>query len=94
MQGKTLSFLIYEHRVNNGISAKAFAKKCAMMGYSPKNLYMRDLHKAFQVNSVQKAECIPIDWQATKTPNKWKINGEEFAYDWEQSARDNAGVNI
>ena len=74
--------------------AKAFAKKCAMMGYSPKNLYMRDLHKAFQVNSVQKAECIPIDWQATKTPNKWKINGEEFAYDWEQSARDNAGVNI
>ena len=55
---------------------------------------MRDLHKAFQVNSVQKAECIPIDWQATKTPNKWKINGEEFAYDWEQSVRDNAGVNI
>ena len=42
-----------------------------------------DLRKAFQINSVQKDECIPLDWQVTKTPNRWKINGEEVVYDWE-----------
>lgn len=30
MQGKTLSFMIYEHRVNHGLSIRGFAKKAKL----------------------------------------------------------------
>ena len=37
---------------------------------------------AFAINSEQMDILEPLDWLDTKTPTKWKINGEKVEYDW------------
>ena len=41
-----------------------------------------DLRSAIAVNSKQVDKCEPMDWFETKTPKKWKINGEVREFEW------------
>ena len=40
------------------------------------------LHSALVVNAQQADICEPMDWLETKTPKKWKVNGEIKEFHW------------
>ena len=43
---------------------------------------MEDLRSAMVIGAKQTDDCSPVDWLETKTPKKWKINGEIKEFEW------------
>lgn len=41
-----------------------------------------DVKKAFAINSVQKDEIEPLDWEYNVNPHLWQINGSIVEFDW------------
>jgi len=40
-----------------------------------------DVKKAFIINSVQKDEIEPLDWEYNVNPHLWQINGQVVEFD-------------
>ncbi|MBR4941617.1 MAG: hypothetical protein IKZ19_06420 [Clostridia bacterium] len=43
---------------------------------------LSELRTAFEVNSKQTDELVPVDWMENICPEKWRLNGEEITFDW------------
>ena len=41
-----------------------------------------DLRSAMAINAKQTDVCEPVDWLETKTPTRWKLNGEMKKFNW------------
>lgn len=70
MQGKTLSFMIYEHCVNNGISAKAFAKKAKISQETVRRLGAAKIINPHAKTMKKLSDCLGVPvaeiWKALR----------------------------
>ena len=70
MQGKTLSFLIYEHRVNYGLSERDFAKKAKISADAVRRLRNAEITNP-RVKTMKKlSDCLGVSvaeiWKALR----------------------------
>lgn len=62
------------------VSSSPLFVSCSKDDLSPEQI--EDIKKAFKINSVQKNDIEPLDWEYNATPHTWLIDGKTVEFDW------------